>query len=140
MDSLHIPISTDNAKEFDEQLLAIVKVVIDSLNEKELAAGSGSLTADAKGIDKLEAFLTANKRCVPEMIEFLRNVQSLRSTTVAHRRSRDPGKNAALRAYFKMDAWNLRQVFEDILIHTIRTLNTLDRLFLGTVTKSDGTY
>jgi hypothetical protein len=130
LDALHIPTSPDNAREFDEQLLAIVKVVIDSLNEKELAAGLESMTRDAKGIDKLEAFLVANGKRVPEMIEFLRNVQLLRSTTVAHRRSRVPEKNAKLRAYFKMEEKNLGQVFEDIVTHMIWTLNTLEHLLL----------
>ena len=95
--------------------------MIDSLNEKELAKHSDFVKDRAKGIDKLESFLQSRKLKIDDMVSFLRNVQMLRSTTVAHRRS---GKiNENLRKYFQLDEKELRSVFEDIIVKMISTLN-----------------
>jgi hypothetical protein len=115
-------------KEFDEQLLAIVKITIDSLNEKKLAEGCTSLEKGAKSIDKLESFMKSKGHNLAEMILFLRNVQLLRSTTVAHRRSRS--ENYKLNDYFKFGAKTQRSVFEDIVIKMIWMFNTLEHLLI----------
>ncbi len=128
IESLHIPTIANNAKEFDEQLLAIVKITIDSLNEKKLAEGCISLKKEAKSIDKLESFLKSKGYDLAEMIEFLRNVQLLRSTTVAHRRSRS--ENARLNEYFKFGAKDLKSVFEDLVVKMIWMFNTLEHLLI----------
>jgi hypothetical protein len=129
LESLHIPTTANNAKEFDEQLLAIVKITIDSLNEKKLEESCTSLKKGAKSIDKLESFLKSKGYDLAEMIQFLRNVQLLRSTTVAHRRSRS--ENAKLNDYFKFGAKDLKSVFEDITIKMIWMFNTLERLLIN---------
>jgi hypothetical protein len=128
LESLHIPTTANNTKEFDEQLLAIVKITIDSLNEKKLAEGCTSLEKGAKSIDKLESFMKSKGHNLAEMILFLRNVQLLRSTTVAHRRSRS--ENDKLNDYFKFGAKNQRSVFEDIVIKMIWMFNTLEHLLI----------
>jgi len=128
LDSLHIPTIANNAKEFDEQLLAIVKITIDSLNEKKLGEGCTPLKKEAKSIDKLECFLKSKGYGLAELIQFLRNVQLLRSTTVAHRRSRH--ENPKLNEYFKFGANDLNSVFEDIVIKMIWMFNTLERLLI----------
>lgn len=127
-ESLHIPTNANNVKEFDEQLLAIVKITIDSLNEKKLAEDCTSLKTGAKSIDKLESFLKSKGHDLAEMIQFLRNVQQLRSTTVAHRRSRS--ENAKLNEYFKFGAKDLKSVFEEIVIKMIWMFNTLEHLLI----------
>ncbi len=128
LESLHIPTTANNAREFDEQLLAIVKITVDSLNEKKLAEGSTSLKERAKSIDKLESFLKSKGHDLAEMIRFLRNVQLLRSTTVAHRRS--SSENAKLNEYFEFGTKDLKSVFEDIVIKMIWTFNTLEHLLV----------
>jgi hypothetical protein len=57
---LRVPIS-DSASEFDRQLLYLVKLLIDSLNEAELAKASGKALLDQKGISKLERYLEIQK-------------------------------------------------------------------------------
>jgi len=53
--SLHIP-TTNDQKEFDEQVLSLTKILIDSLNEKELIKGISIDKENPKGLDKLESF------------------------------------------------------------------------------------
>lgn len=128
LQSLHVPTVADNRKEFDEQLLAMVKIAIESLNESELARGLTSLREGARGIDKVDAFLKSRGHDLADMILFLRNVQSLRSTTVAHRRSRTP--DTKLTQYFKFGAKDLKSIFEDIVVKMIWILNTIEHLLV----------
>ena len=84
--SIHIP-ATNSRKEFDEQILSLTKLIIDSLNESKLAEGIIIEKQSPKGIDKLEASIISKGIHLDSMIEFMRNLQSLRSTSVAHRKS-----------------------------------------------------
>lgn len=126
--SLHIPLS-NNQKEFDEQILSITKLLIDSLNEKELSRGI-QLRDGAKGIEKFDGYLESKVLQQPRMIEFLRNLQSLRSTSVAHRKSLKKSEYAKAKAYFALDKKDLKEVFIDILIKCIWTLNFLDKYLI----------
>lgn len=126
--TLHIPTGEKNPKEFEEQVLAITKLTIDSLNEAKLAEKALSLQENAKSLDKLEGFLRTHRRRYPEMMEFLRNLQALRSTKVAHRKSRQDKRTAKLDAFFGIGVKSYREVFTDIVTRMIWTLNTLDRL------------
>lgn len=83
-----------------------------------------------KGIDKLEAFLKAKNIRSEDMFEFLRNLQSLRSTSVVHRKSERSKDYQKVRNFFDFDNKELQEIFEDILINTIWTLNTLEGHFL----------
>jgi hypothetical protein len=65
----------------------IAKLLIDFLNEAELARALPSGSPDEKGISKLRRWLEANE--YPQVegdIEFLRALQSVRSKAVAHRK------------------------------------------------------
>lgn len=124
--SLHIP-TTNNQKEFDDQIGSLTKILIDSLNEKELVRGSKTIKDDAKGIDKLEFFLKSNGFNSPPMIKFIRNLQDLRSSAVAHRKGKNYEK---IKIFFDIDNKSLPSVFEDILIKSIFTLNSLEKRFL----------
>lgn len=127
--SLHVPLTNDQ-KEFDEQVLSLTKIFIDSLNEKELAKGILVKKAKPKGIDKLETFLVSKNVRFKDMFEFLRNLQSLRSTSVAHRKSEKSKDYQKVRKFFDFDNKELGEIFEDILIKSIRTLNSLEGYFL----------
>lgn len=124
--TLRIPL-TDEQKEFDEQVLSLVKIFIDSLNEKELGKGLTITKENPKGIDKLEAFLRSRKSVFPEMIQFLRNLQALRSAGVAHLKGKQYEK---VKQEFSIGQKALSKIFDDILIKCVMTLNTLEAHFV----------
>jgi len=86
LSKLHVPI-TDSASEFDEQVLYLAKLLVDSLNERMLTAKVGKGPADEKGLAKLERFLT--ELGLPDaraLLSPFANVQGLRSRGAAHRK------------------------------------------------------
>ena len=60
---------TNDQKEFDEQVLALVKILIDSLNEEQLSLGIIIDKREPRGLDKLEAFLFSDLRVI-EWVNF----------------------------------------------------------------------
>jgi hypothetical protein len=80
-----------------------------------------------KGIDKLEAFLQSKFVNIPPMIEYLRNLQELRSTGVAHLKGR---KYSRIKETFEIDKKDLQEVFDLIMVGAIKTLNSLEKVFL----------
>jgi hypothetical protein len=124
---LRVPL-TNEQKEFDEQVLTLAKLFIDSLNEGELEKGLSLKKQDTKGLDKLEAFLTARRMEFPKMNEFLRKFQALRSTAAAHRKGEKYDK---VKEFFSIGKKDLSRVFEDILISFVSTLNTLETNLLS---------
>jgi hypothetical protein len=86
LDTVRIPVTNSQA-ELDEQIGHLAKLLVDSLNERELAARAGVLEEGVKGIGKLAGFLEATQ--FPErqsVIQLLRDLQTLRSTGSAHRK------------------------------------------------------
>ncbi len=123
--TLRIPL-TNEQKEFDEQILSLTKIMIDSLNEKELKKEL-EIYANMKGIDKLELFLESKGKPIPDLIKYLRNLQDIRSRGVAHLKGKNYQK---LKKALKMDEKELTEVFDLILIDAVVTLNTLEKYFL----------
>ena len=126
MKSLHVP-TTNDQKEFDDQVASIAKILIDSLNGKDLTKGITIKKQNLGNIDKLEAFLNSQRLYVPQMITFLRNLQSLRSTGVAHRKGSNYEK---VKKFFDIGKKDLSLIFEDILIKCVYILNTLENRLL----------
>jgi hypothetical protein len=123
--ALRVPITDDQA-EFDAQVLALTKVLVDSINEKQLAAELGGVQADERGISKLERYL--EQRQLPERancIAFLRDLQDLRSSGVAHRKGKNYDK---VSARFSIGEKSLRKVFESILAQAIDLVIALSGL------------
>lgn len=84
--TVRIPL-TNSQTELDEQIGYLTKLLVDSLNEKELTARAGVLGEAAKGIAKLDGFLENTQ--FPQrqkFIQLLRDLQTLRSTGSAHRK------------------------------------------------------
>lgn len=54
--ALHVPLREEQ-REFDEQVLALAKVLIDSLNEKALTETSSAAASETRGIKRLNAWL-----------------------------------------------------------------------------------
>ncbi len=61
------------------------------------------------------------------MIEFLRNLQDLRSAGVAHLKG---SKYEKIKEAFSIEREDLSKVFDGILIKCIWTLNTLENYFI----------
>ncbi len=112
--SVRIPAS-DEQRDFDELVLGLTKLLIDSLNEKEL----NKLVPEADrpnlkgGISRLEAALQAsNEEGYESQIAFLRKLQNLRSSSSAHRKGSNYRKIAN---DFGVDDQSLSAVFAGIL-------------------------
>lgn len=123
--ALRVPLTNDQA-EFDSQVLALTKVLVDSINEKQLAVELGGTEADERGISKLERYLEQHQ--LPERancIAFLRDLQDLRSSGVAHRKG---GKYDKVSARFGIGERDLGKVFEGILSQAADLVAALSKL------------
>src|SRR3989344_4048779 len=107
-------------KEFDEVVLSLNKIIIDSLNGAEMKKDL-SFEKDDKSITLFKKYLEQkHKFSSPDMILFLKDLQNLRTRGSAHRKGDDYTK-----AYKKFDKKkSLSKTFENILIQSITTLNT----------------
>ena len=86
LETIRVPVTNSQA-EVDEQIIHLTKILVDSLNEKELEARAKDLEKGTKGIGKLEGFLEATQFAQrPPVVQFLRDLQTLRSTGSAHRK------------------------------------------------------
>ena len=117
--TLRVP--NNEQKEFDEVVLSLNKITIDSLNVEEMKKNL-IFDENDKSISVLQKYLKQkHKMNISLMIEFLRDLQNLRSSGSAHRK----GDNYA-KAYKKFEKEDLSKTFKDILIKTITMLNTLE--------------
>lgn len=109
--TLRIPLNNTDV-EFDGQVFSLVKIIIDSLNEKELNINDKN---DLKGsISKLENFLNENNfKNFEEHIAFLRDLQDLRSSSVAHRKGKNYDKKIVEK--FSLNTKEKIEVFKEIL-------------------------
>lgn len=104
-ETLHLMGQDDDQKEFDGLIQSITKLVIDSLNEKQLVKAIDPTKLDVVqlltekkvkelkpsniqgGITKFECFLISEGLLNINFVKLLREIQELRSCTVAHRKS-----------------------------------------------------
>ena len=104
-ETLHLMGQNNDQKEFDGLIQSITKLVIDSLNEKQLVKGIDCNKPDViqllteknikelkpsniqGGITKFECFLISEGVLNSDFVKLLREIQELRSCTVAHRKS-----------------------------------------------------
>ncbi|MEK7447867.1 MAG: hypothetical protein AAB019_00115, partial [Planctomycetota bacterium] len=130
--TLRIPLNNDQ-NEFDNQVLTLNKIIIDSLNEEEIEKNLVSKPSMSKGISKFELFLkTKNVANFESHIKFMRNLNGLRSG-VGHRKGEDYDRAAK---YFDLEIKELIIVFDDILKAAIVLLEYLNEQFLETKTPS----
>ncbi len=121
LDNLRIPLS-ESQEEFDQQVLALNKLLVDSLNEKQLSKEITVIT-DMKGISKFQEWCLVKGMIDYEpRISFLRNLQELRSSSTGHRKGKGYKK---IGKEFGIDENNLRDVFESILVQGIDFLSYL---------------
>jgi hypothetical protein len=127
LDTVRVPV-TNSQSEFDEQVGHITKLLIDSLNEKEIAARAGAIDDGIKGLGKLAAFMEVTK--FPErevVIQFLRDVQTLRSTGSAHRKGSAYDK---IIAKLGVDASQRPKAIQRLLEHACAALRALKMFYL----------
>ena len=118
---LRIP-ATDEQRDFDELVLSLTKILIDSLNEKRLnTLIPDDQKTELKGsIARLEMVLSSRgAEGVTDCVSFLRKLQSLRSSSAAHRKGRSYRKIAK---DFGVESQSLREVFTKILWQALDVL------------------
>ena len=104
-ETLHLMGQDDDQKEFDGLIQSITKLLIDSLNEEQLGQAIDKTKPDVEkfltekkvkdhnplniqgGITRFECFLISEQVQNSDLVQLLRKVQALRSSTVAHRKS-----------------------------------------------------
>lgn len=143
--TLHCLTQPKNPSDFEEQILSITKILIDSLNEAELIRNTDETNSDVQvrlkelnaadkyavkgSISKFELFLLSIGLDFHESVSFLRNLQELRSSTTAHRKSRS--KKSAYEDYFHTDGKTQQLVLEDIFNKGIEMIEALKGSFLS---------
>lgn len=92
--TIHVPVNNSQA-ELDAQVLTLTKLLVDSLNEKAIADRLDEAEAGEKGITKFGRFLHAtNFKEAKAVVQFLRDIQTLRSTGSGHRKGSKLPKGA----------------------------------------------
>lgn len=124
--SLRIPLTNDQS-EFDQQVLALAKILIDSINEKELEKLI-LVEKNDKSITKFEKFLKSNRLIdCDRHVGFLRGLQNLRSSGVVHRKSENYERTKEV---FHIEGRDLTIVFDEILENSILLLDYLENRLL----------
>lgn len=134
-EALHIPLTNSQA-EFDSQILALTKLMIDSLNENEIVKETPGGNTETKGISKLDQFLKAHQYPNQQHIQLLRNLQTLRSSSVAHRKG-DNYKKIAKTLGLKES--NRADVLKRILVEATDFLSSLESHFLQSSSNASAT-
>lgn len=107
--------------------MSLVKVLIDSLNEKQLII-PGDVQTDIKGISKLEKWMKSNEAVGYENhIKFLRDLQKLRSTGSGHRKGKEYSK---ISNTFGLLEKSKIDVFEEVLRKSNDFLKYMKTTFL----------
>lgn len=107
--------------EFDSMILGLVKSTIDSLNVKALREQLG--TEESKSIVLLESFLTKlNVKETDQIAQFLKGVQAVRSSGVAHRKGTEYEK---VIKRLSLDENNYQAEFDEILRQFVWTFEVM---------------
>lgn len=129
---LRIPLR-ESQEEFDSLVLSLVKVLIDSLNEKEILKRIKNKDDLKGGISKLERWLEESKiQGFEDQIKFLRNLQELRSSGTGHRKGKGYDKISSV---FELNDGSYKNVFAQILKDASEFLKYLDDNLESLITK-----
>ncbi|QUA52735.1 hypothetical protein [Aristaeella lactis] len=130
---IRIPV-VNSQQEFDNLVLSLVKVLIDSLNEKVIIREANVPDDEKnslKGIGKLEAWIYAKgAKGFEDHIKFLRDLQELRSTGTGHRKGKGYEKISEV---FQLNEKTYADVFTDILRKANQFLVCMKETFLENV-------
>lgn len=127
LDNLRIPLS-NNQEEFDQQVLALNKILVDSLNEKQISKYI-TVAPNMKGISKFEEWcLAKGLKGYENGISFMRKLQELRSAGTGHRKGKSYAK---IGKEFGVEGNNFQDVFENILLQGIELMECLYEQIIG---------
>ena len=140
--SLHSLTVRNNDKDFESQIIALTKIFVDSLNEKELRkninesnanvidyllmSGKESLSGLSGSISLFEAYCLDKGIHNKDLFEFLRKIQNLRSMDVAHRKKSNDKDRLPLVNYFRLDTLCQQDALNSIFATFIRILEKLE--------------
>ncbi len=120
--NLRVPLNNGQS-EFDLQILTLAKVLIDALNENEIEKNISSIPDPPRGIAKFSVFLEEkNFVDCQEGLALLRDIQSIRSTGVAHLKGSNYSK---LVKKLQLSEKELQRVFCDLLDRSATFLEKL---------------
>ena len=122
MQSLRVPAS-DEQSEFDELVLALAKILVDSLNKKGLMKLIPLKERDdSKGSIRILEIVCKNSNVegADRHISYLRKIQDLRSSGSAHRKGK---KYAKVSKQYGVEDRDLRAVFSEILEQGVEALD-----------------
>lgn len=128
-ETLRIPLQ-DSLTEFESQVLAITKILIDSINEAQIEKEYPEIKdAEVKGgIKKLEWFLLQKGFIDNDgHILYLQKLQGLRSSSVAHRKGKEYQRSVK---NFKIDELSKVDIFREILTDCASFIKVLRVKFL----------
>lgn len=123
-EGLRIPI-TNSIVEMDMLVLSLVKVLLDSLNEKNISKQlTGTYEKMVGSISKLEAWFQEYQLSdFQQQIKFLRNLQELRSSGTGHRKGKGYQKISKV---FDVQKGNYLDAFVNILEQAIAFLEYVE--------------
>lgn len=125
--TLRIPLTNDHA-EFDDQVLSLAKILVDSLNEAKIQTELTTKVPNEKGMAKLERYLGLKSAHGYEShLTFLRNLYKLRHGA-GHRKGEEYEKVAAT---YRLSEREVHEVIEEILTQAIALLDYLAQELLG---------
>lgn len=124
-ETLRIPVNNSIA-EMDMLVLSLVKILIDSLNEKKIYDKLGGNYEKLVGsISKLETWLSERKvKNYEEHIKFLRNLQELRSSGTGHRKGKGYDK---ISRTLDIKTENYAETFSGLLCKATAILEFIER-------------
>lgn len=126
-EGLRIPIN-NSIVEMDMLVLSLVKVLLDSLNEKNITKQlTGTYEKLVGSISKLEVWFQEKQLLnYQDHIKFLRNLQELRSSGTGHRKGKSYQKISKV---FDVQKENYAETFLNILEKVISFLNYIESNF-----------
>lgn len=125
----------NNIKQFDSCVSSLTKILVDSINEEEIEKviknSNTKIEKNIKGIGKLELFLDINNMSdYKNIIGDFRNLQAIRSTSTAHRKSNDNKVYKKALKYFNVDENNLNSGLKNIFSEFIEIFKKLKEHFI----------
>jgi hypothetical protein len=114
---------TNEQSEFDSQILALAKIVIDSLNKEELRKATGVSDPTVGSLSLFENFLVKlNTQNLEKHVSSLKAIQSIRSAGVAHRKGSEYEK---VISKLKLNTNDFQAEFDRILSNTVYLLKEI---------------
>lgn len=132
-ETIRVPL-TNETSEFDNLTLALTKLMIDFMNEKELFSElpAAQLKDKPGGISKLAVYFEHHHFDRREdVVGFLQALQTLRSSGVAHRKSASNRSYRKAIERFGLDKRTYQAVFRDILNEARQCLEAMKTTFLN---------